>query len=132
MLPTLQEFVLVMLFGLLTWFVMRQGSHGWYYTQDFREGHRRYAGNSSPLLVLIMGHEQYIFLALIILFVYMMVIYAALKLFCLYFIFWLCLIKTEYWTGLRYKAWIISTSGVAIVPVLLAALVWIVRFPISN
>jgi hypothetical protein len=68
-----QEFVLVMLFGFLTWIVMHQGSHGWYYTQDIREGHRRYAGNSSPLLILIMGFEQYIFFLSIILFVYMMV-----------------------------------------------------------
>jgi hypothetical protein len=127
-----QEFVLVMLFGFLTWIVMHQGSHGWYYTQDIREGHRRYAGNSSPLLILIMGFEQYIFFLSIIWFVYMMGIYAAFKLFCLSFIFWLCLIKTEYWTGLRYKAWIISTSGVAIVPMLLVALIWVVRFPISN
>ena len=63
---------------------------------------------------------------------YMTGIYSALKLLGLALIFSLALYKVANWVGLNRQAWLISMSGIAIVPVLLLSLIWLVLFPISN
>jgi hypothetical protein len=59
-------------------------------------------------------------------------IYSAFKLIFLSFIFALALKAIERWSGLYQQAWFICIAGIAVVPTLLIALIWIVGFPISN
>ena len=83
-------------------------------------------------LMIIMRVETFSGMGFLIWYAYMTGTYNALKLFCLPFIFVLAVKNIEHWWGLNQRAWLISISGIAVVPALLIGLIWLVRFPISN
>jgi hypothetical protein len=128
MLLTAQNSALVTLFGLLGWFTGHQGSHCAYLS--IGATHR--ATPLNPFLRLIMEVETFSGFGFLIWYAYMTGIYSALKLLGLALIFSLALYKVANWVGLNRQAWLISMSGIAIVPVLLLSLIWLVLFPISN
>ena len=128
MLLTAQNSALVTLFGLLVWFTGHQGSHCAYLSI----GRTDRATPLNPFLTLIMGVETFSGFGFLIWYTYMTGIYSALKLLGLSLIFYLVLYRVANWVGLTRRAWLISMSGTAIVPVLLLSLIWLVLSPISN
>lgn len=88
--------------------------------------------NLNPRLYNIMAFETFLGIVFLAWFAYMEGVYYAIGLFALSFLFRLAIIRLERWSGLTRRAWSISISGIAVVPVLLIGLVLLVLHPISN
>jgi hypothetical protein len=79
-----------------------------------------------------MGLETWAGTLFLVWYAYMEGIRAAIWLAVFSFVFWLCLIYLERSFGLTKRAWIVSLAGIPLVPIIVAALVWLVLFPISD
>jgi hypothetical protein len=125
MLLTPQFSALVALSGLLGWIIGHQASH----CVALQAGR----AELNLTLASIMGLETFSGMLFLVWYAYMMGIRATIWLAVNAFIFRLCLVWLEKPLGLTQRAWIISAFvGIPLVPVLLAALVWLVLFPIPD
>jgi hypothetical protein len=123
MFMTSQWSTLSLMYGLCGWFIGHQSSHCF----ALRTGQVKL----NPLLAIVMGIETFLGAAFLAWFAYMEGIYDALLLFALAFALRFAIVKIEHWSGLTQRAWVISITGIAAVPVLVAALVYLVLHPIS-
>ena len=121
---TPQESALTALSGLLGWIIGHQASH----CAALQSGR----AELNLILARIMGFETFAGMLFLGWYAYMQGIRAAIWLVVLSSVFWFCLVWLERPLGLSKRAWIISIAGIPLVPVLIAVLVSLVLFPISN
>ncbi len=124
MLLTTQLSAIVTLSGLLGWITGHQASH----CLALQVGR----AELNLTLARIMGLETFSGMLFLIWYAYMLGVRAAIWLLILASIFSFCLVWLEKPMGLIQRAWIIGLVGIPLVPVLLAALVWLVVFPIPD
>jgi hypothetical protein len=124
MLLTPQLSALVAVSGLLAWITGHQASHCFALEAGRAELNFTFAR--------IKGRETFSGILFLVWYAYMLGIRSAIWLAVLAFIVQLCLVWVEKPLGLVQRAWIISLVGIPLVPVLLAALVWLVLFPIPG
>ena len=124
MLLTPQLSALVAVSGLLGWITGHQASHCFALQAGRAE--------LNFTLARIVGLETFSGVLFLVWYAYMLGIRAAIWLAVLAFIFRLCLVWLEKPLGLIQRGWIISLVGIPLVPVLLAALVWLVLFSIPD
>jgi hypothetical protein len=106
-----QDFTLIVLASLASYFTMHQGSHlAW-----LSAGHSQL----NPTLALLMSIEKYASPIFLIWYGFKTVWYNPLLLIAICFPGTIVLVTIERTLGLTRKAWVISISGILFVPVLL-------------
>jgi hypothetical protein len=120
---TPHDSAILTLSGLLAWITGHQASH----CAALLTGRAEYFA-----LAGVMALEPWAFTFFLIWYAYMQGIRAAIWLVIFSFIFQICLVGLERSFGLTKRAWIISLVGIPLVPVIIATLVWLVLFPISE
>ena len=114
-----RNIIVLFIYSILAWIVGHQSSHIAY----VRSGQGRF----NSLLLFIMGLETFFAFAFILWFGYRVSWYLAVILFVLSFFVRLILVAIEQRIGLTQRAWVISTSGIILVPALLVLLIMIVE-----
>jgi len=114
-----QGAVIIAVFSVAAWIIGHQSSH----CVAIKTGRAQ----PMPILQNIMGLETFLGFAFLGWFAYQIGIVDALILLGLSLVVRLFIVKAEVAVGLTKQAWIISTLGVAVVPVALGGLVWFIQ-----